>query len=264
MKIIITENQLSLLVHEQGSMGGMVLPQTFAKASADSAKSIANAIASKLKKYSLDQFMEDMRSFMESGTGIVIQTLLDGTGLGKIVNVSAWSLLTMYDVMKGITKGAWNWFHILIDIAGVILSGPGAKYVKKVLGNIAGKATGKLSDFVVSMKKSAPQAFSYLSKLVKSFSTVISKVTSAITKFIGSAAKYLKGTSIYNGLLKLKNSISSGLTKALKWIETAFSSKASQAVKKTAHTTKHVGQHYGQHALVHGAAGAVTGGGGHH
>ena len=176
MKIIITENQLSLLVHEQG-MGGMMTPGT---AMADAGR----AIGAKLKKYSLDQFMEDMRSFMESGTGIVIQTLLDGTGLGKIVNVSAWSLLTMYDVMKGITKGAWNWFHILIDIAGVILSGPGAKYVKKVLGNIAGKATGKLSDFVVSMKKSAPQAFSYLSKLVKSFSTVISKVTSAITKFI--------------------------------------------------------------------------------
>ena len=260
MKIIITENQLSLLVNEQG-MGGMMTTGT---ALADAGREIG----SKLAKYSLDQFMEDMRSFMESGTGLVIQTFIDSTGLGKIVNMGAWALLTMYDVMKGITKGAWNWFHILVDIAGVLLSGPGAKYVKKVLGGIAGKATGKLSDFVASMRKSAPQAFKYLSNLVKSFSSVISKVSSSITSFIGSVAKYLKGTSIYNGLIKLKNSISSGLNKVLTWVETAFGQKVASGTqivaKTTAHTAQHTGKHYVQHSGVHSGASTATGGGGQH
>jgi hypothetical protein len=254
MKYIITENQFSLIINEQ-SMGGMSSPQTFADASTSSAK----AIASKLSKYSFDQFMEDMRSFMESGTGLVIQTLLDGTGLGKMVNMSAWALLTMYDVMKGITKGAWNWFHILVDLAGVLLSGPGAEYVKKTLGGIAGKATGKLTDFVTSIKKLAPKAFGYLSNLVKSFSSVISKVSSAITNFIGSTSKYLKGTSIYNGLMKVNNSITSSLDKVLKWIETAFGKKVAQTTQKTSQVVGRLSKNLGQDTAVNKGAGSVTG-----
>jgi hypothetical protein len=148
MKIIITENQLSLIVQEQGSMGGFMT--TDGTAYADLGK--------KLAKYSFDDFMEGVRGFMGGTEGVIIQTIIDSTGGGKLINMSAWALLGLYDVMKGLTKGAWNWFNILVDIAGIILSGPGATYVKKILGSIASKGTGKLSDFIALMSKKAPQA----------------------------------------------------------------------------------------------------------
>jgi hypothetical protein len=97
---------------------------------------------------------------------------------------------------------------------------------------------------------------------------VASKVTTTITNFISSTAKYFKGTSIYNGLIKLKNIISSGLTKVLGWIESVFNKKAATAVKtavqKTTHTGKHYGQHQAQHSVVHAGAAALTGNKGHH
>ena len=196
MKIIITENQLSLLVHEQGSMGGFMT--TDGTVYAD--------LGRKLAKYSFDDFMEGVRGFMGGTAGVIIQTLIDMIpGAGKFINMGAWSLLGLYDVIKGTTKGAWNWFNILVDFAGILLSGPGATWVKKALGPIANMATGKLSTFVQAMAKKTPQAYSYIAKLVKSFGSVASKVTTTITNFISSTAKYFKGTSIYSGLIKLKN-----------------------------------------------------------
>jgi len=254
MKIIITENQLSLLVHE-----GIDGPLN---------ENMLTDFIGKITNYSFDDFMEGVRGFMEGAAGVLVQTIIDSTGGGKIINMAAWSLLTLYDVVKGITKGDWNWFHILVDVAGVILSGPGATWVKKALGPIASKATGKLSDFVAYMAKKTPQAYSYLSKLVKSFGSVVSKVGTAFNNFITWAAKWFKGTSIYNGLMKFKNTISSSLGKVLKWIESAFGQKAAtavnKAVQKTTHTGKHYAQHSAQHKLVHAGAQAVTGRGSSH
>jgi hypothetical protein len=260
MKIIITENQLSLIVQEQGSMGGFMT--TDGTVYADLGK--------KLAQYSFDDVMEGVREFMGGTTGVIIQTFIDMIpGAGKIINMSAWSLLTLYDVIKGLTKGAWNWFNILVDIAGIILSGPGATYVKKLLGPIASKATGKLSDFIALMSKKTPQAYRYIAGLVKSFGSVISKVSSAFNKFITWAAKHLKGTSIYKSLLNMKSSITSGLGKVLGWLGNAIGQKGLAAVKSSAKTTTHTGKHVAQHKVQHdtvhaGAAGVTGGGGGHH
>ena len=254
MKIIITENQLSLLVHE-----GVDGPLN---------ENILTDFISKVTNFSFDDFMEGVRSFMGGSVGVLIQTIIDSTGGGKFINMAAWGLLTLYDIGKGLAKGTWNFFNILVDLAGVLLSGPGATWVKKALGPIANMATGKLSTFVQAMAKKTPQAYSYLSKLVKSFGSIASKIGTSITNFITWAAKWFKGTSIYSGLIKLKNSISSGLTKVLGWIKSAFGQKAATAVKtavqKTTHTGKHYGQHQAQHQLVHAGAEALTGGGGHH
>jgi hypothetical protein len=253
MKIIITENQLALLVQE-----GVNDPLN---------ENVITDFIGKISNFTFDDFMEGVRGFMGGSTGVFIQTMIDMFG-GKLINMASWSLLTLYDIVKGISKGAWDWFNILVDLAGVLLSGPGATWVKKTLGPIANMATGKLSTFVQSMAKKAPQAYSYLAKLVKSFGSVASKVTTTITNFISSTAKYFKGTSIYNGLIKLKNSISSGLGKVLGWIQTAFGKNAADAVKKAVQKTKHTGKHYGQHqaqhTAVHAGAAALTGGGGHH
>jgi hypothetical protein len=253
MKIIITENQLSLLVHE-----GVDGPLN---------ENILTDFIGKISNFTFDDFMEGVRSFMGGSVGVFIQTILDMMG-GKLINMASWSLLTLYDIGKGLAKGTWNFFNILVDLAGVLLSGPGATWVKKALGPIANMATGKLSTFAQAMAKKVPQAYSYIAKLVKSFGSVASKVTTTITNFISSTAKYFKGTSIYNGLIKLKNIISSGLTKVLDWIKSAFGQKAATAVKtavqKTTHTGKHYGQHQAQHSVVHAGAAALTGNKGHH
>jgi hypothetical protein len=255
MKIIITENQLSLIVQEQGSMGGFMT--TDGTVYAD--------LGRKLAKYSFDDFMEGVRGFMGGTAGVIIQTFIDMIpGAGKFINMSAWSLLGLYDVIKGTTKGAWNWFNILVDFAGILLSGPGATWVKKALGPIANMATGKLSTFIQAMAKKAPQAYSYITKLVSSFGSIISKVSSAVSKFISWAAKHFKGTSIYKSLLNMKSSITSSLNKVIGWLKNAIGQKGVKAVEKAAHTGKHVVQHKTQHDLVHAGAAALTGNKGHH
>jgi hypothetical protein len=255
MKIIITENQLSLLVHE-----GVNGPLN---------ENILTDFITKFSNFTFDEFMEGVREFMGGTAGVIIQTLIDMIpGAGKFINMGAWSLLGLYDVIKGTTKGAWNWFNILVDFAGILLSGPGATWVKKALGPIANMATGKLSTFFQAMAKKVPQAYSYVTKLVSSFGSIISKVSSAFSKFISWAAKYFKGTSIYKSLLNMKSSMTSGLNKVIGWFKNLIGEKGVKAVKnavqKTTHTGKHVAQHQAQHSAVHAGAAALTGGGGHH
>ena len=185
-----------------------------------------------MKSVTLDSFMEDMRSFMTSGKGAIVQMMLDFTGGGRIITLSGWALLTLYDTMKGIKQNVWHWGNLLIDLAGVVFSSAGSQFLKNSLKSVATKATGKLSTFVASMAERAPQAYSYISKLVSSFGTVASKITTAITNFITFMGKYLKGTSLYNSLVNLRNTITTSIGKVLGWIERSFGQRAGQFAQK--------------------------------
>ena len=100
MKIIITENQLSLLVHE-----GVDGPLN---------ENILTDFISKVTNFSFDDFMEGVRSFMGGSVGVLIQTIIDSTGGGKFINMAAWGLLTLYDIGKGLAKGTWNFLIFLL------------------------------------------------------------------------------------------------------------------------------------------------------
>lgn len=264
-KIIrLTESDITRMVkrviYEQ-SMGGMSSGQSFAQHSTSGAKTIID----KISKYTLAQFMEDLRGFLSSGTGMIIQIILEGIpGIGQIINVSAWSLLSLYDVTMA---KSWNWMNIIVDIVGVITTGPGGKYIKNLLTKVKGFAGGTIEAFAAAVKKYAPKAFQYLVKTLKYISTFISKASSQFKQLLGYLGKYMKNTQIYKGLVKMEAKMSTAFSDILSKIETSFGENTAKSVGNVAHKTKHVGQHYAQHQaqhdLTHKVAGSVLGGGHH-
>jgi hypothetical protein len=186
-----------------------------------------------IKSVTLDTFMEDMRSFMTSGKGAIVQMMLDFTGGGRIITLAGWALLGLYDIMKGVKQNVWDYGKILIDLAGVAFSSAGSQFLKNSLKSVGSAAAGKLSTFVANVAQKAPQAYSYISKVIGAFGTITSKISSAVTNFITFIGKYLKGTPLYNGLVNLRNAITSTLGKVLGWIERSFGQRAGQFAQKT-------------------------------
>ena len=245
-------------IYEQ-SMGGMSSPQTFAQASTDSAKSLTSI--------TFPQFIEGLREFLSSGTGFVVQLLLEMfPGIGQFINVGAWSVLTVYDVDLGVNQNKWNWFNIIIDICAVATTGLGAKYVKQALSPIFKYASQSIEVFVASISKYTPKTFPYILKLVKSIKSFVGKMAENIKTLMGYFGKQFKNGVIYKGLAQMSNTLSKSVSSILDKVEKLFimeEGKLASALNKTAKTTKHVGQHaaqhYSTHQVGHGLATAATG-----
>jgi hypothetical protein len=218
----------------------------------------------KLGGVNLEDLMNSMRDFMGGKTGILIQTVIDLIG-GKLVNMAAWGLLLAYDVLEYSAKNKMNWYHFFIDLAGVLLSG-GASYVRKALGPIASRATGKLSDFVKLMATKTPKLYSWFSNLSTTMGSVASKVATSISNFVKAIGKYAKGTAIYKGLLKMQSMVTSALNRMVALLRTLFGKKGAEAVQQAAKAGVHTGTHYQQHQTQHDAihAGVAKLTGAHH
>lgn len=209
----------------------------------------------------LDQIVENVRSGMGSIAGIVLQVLIEFIpGIGPLINTGAWSLLLGYDVIyKGIMSKKWNWFNIIVDLIGVITTGPGGGIVKQGLSKIAGYGTKSLKTFIGAIKKYAPKTLQYIKPLISKVSSVVGGVVSFFSKLLNMVATKLKGGQLYNTILKLKNGLG-GLTGILHQIESAL---ALVVGHQGASVTAKVGEKYGEEQLVHAGVGSVTGGGHH-
>ena len=221
---------------------------------------IISSALNKIGEYTLAQFMEDLREFLSSGTGMIIQIILEGfPGFGQVINVSSWSLLALYDVTM---VKPWNWMNIIVDIVGVITTGPGGKYIKDLLSKVKNFAGGTIEVFAAAVKKHAPKAFQYLLTILKSISSFISKVSTQFKEILGYLAKFMKDTQIYKGLVKMEAQMSKAFSGILSKIKTAFGENIVKNVGKSVNYTKHVGQHYAQHQtqhdLTHNVAGALV------
>jgi len=245
MKMIITEQQLNLIIEKTWIEQGY---------------DYVTDSLSKLIHIDIDSLMEGFREFLESGTGMVIQVLLDMVPEfgGPIINMGAWAALTVYDILQGITKNKWNWFHIIVDIVGVITTGPGGKWIKKALGKVSKFGTSSLEFFVSATKKYAPEAFNYILKMIKSISGVTSKISGFLDKMLVKLGGKLKDTMIYKAVKWFKSSLSK-IPEFLVKIEKTFGKYAAKAVEKATHFGKHYATHNVRGALVAGAASAVAG-----
>jgi len=218
----------------------------------------------KLGGVNLEDLIQSMRDFMGGKTGILIQTVIDLIG-GKLVNMAAWGLLLTYDVLEYNAKNEMNWYHFFIDLAGVLLSG-GASYVRKALGPIASKATGKLSDFVKLMATKTPKLYSWFSNLSTTMGSIASKVATSTSNFIKAIGKYAKGTAVYKALLKMQSMANSALNRMVALLRTLFGKKGVEAIQKAGSAGIHTGTHYQQHQTQHDAihAGVAKLTGAHH
>ena len=191
--------------------------------------------------------MEGLREFLTSGTGFVVQLLLEAfVGIGQFINVGAWSVLTVYDINLGINENKWNWFHIIVDIVGVATTGLGGKAAKKALAPLAKYAGQSIEVFAKSVSKYTPKIFKYVLKMVKSIKSFISKMSANIKTIMDYFGKKSKNGAIYKGLAKMNVGMTASVAPILAKIESAF---------------VHVGEHYAKHEAGHGLASSVTGGG---
>ena len=207
------------------------------------------------KKITLDQLVESLRSGMGSLEGIIVQVLLDLVPtIGPILNVSAWSLLAAYDINKAITKNQWNataWFNIIVDLVGIVTTGPGAFYAKKALSGVKNLASGSLKAFLSNLKRVNPNGFKYIFNTLKTVSSWISKVMGPISRLIEALATKMKGTSLYNSLVTLKNSMSK-IHKIIHEVEGNLLLLGAKTVEK-------VGEKWAEHQVVHAGAAKITG-----
>ena len=202
--------------------------------------------------YSIDEFAESLRSGMGSLVGIIAQVILDFVPvLGPIINVGAWSFLAAYDIDKGITTGKPDWFNIIVDLIGVATTGPGAAVAKKSLGPVAKYGRSGIKVFFQQLKRINPKGFNYIYGLLKNASSWVTKVTGPISKMIGALATKAKNTSIYRGLVKLKNGVAR-IHKIIHEVEGNLLLVGAKAAEK-------VGEKYIEHQVVHTGVAKVTG-----
>jgi hypothetical protein len=202
--------------------------------------------------YSIDEFAEALRSGMGSLVGIIAQVILDFVpAIGPIINVSAWSFLAAYDIEKGITTGKPNWFNIIVDLIGVATTGPGAAIAKKALAPVAKYAGSSMKVFFQQLKRINPNGFKYIYGLLKNASSWVTKVTGPISKMISALSTKAKNTSLYSGLVKLKNGIVR-IHKIIHEVEGNLLLIGAQAAEK-------VGEKYIEAQVVHTGVSKLTG-----
>jgi hypothetical protein len=190
-------------------------------------KDKVNAGTDWLMNKGLGWFFENLRKALFSWGGAAVQTFLATStgGVGNVVLVVVWGAMLAWDLLLGI-KGEWDWANIIIDLVGVVTTGPGAKIIGGIfqkLGIMGSKLP--LSGIIQKMSTSG-------SSVVKWFSSMLSKIVSGIST-IGSYM--LQGVSWLSKKLGIKSldKVSSQLNTKLKDVVSNIS-KASTSLKTKA------------------------------
>jgi hypothetical protein len=139
-----------------------------------------NAGTDWLMNKGLGWFFENLRKALFSWGGAAIQTFLATStfGIGNIVLVVVWGAMLAWDILQGI-NGDLNWVNIIIDLVGVLTTGPGAKIISGVfqkLGLLGSKLP--LSGIIKQISTSG-------SSMVKWFSSMLSNIVSGVSKIGG-------------------------------------------------------------------------------
>jgi hypothetical protein len=145
----------------------------------------------------LGWFFENLRKALFSWGGAAVQTFLATStgGVGNVILVVVWGAMLAWDILQGI-NGSWDWVNIIIDLVGVVTTGPGAKIIGGIfqkLGLIGTKLP--LSGIIQKMSTSG-------SSTVKWFSSILSKIVSGLSQ-IGSYM--LQGVSWLGKKLGIKS-----------------------------------------------------------
>ena len=145
----------------------------------------------------LGWFFENLRKALFSWGGAAVQAFLatSTSGVGNVILVVVWGAMLAWDLLQGI-KGNWDWPNILIDLIGVVTTGPGAKIVAGVFQKLGILGTKlPLSGIIKKMSTSG-------SSTVKWFSSILSKIVSGLSQ-IGSYM--LQGVSWLGKKLGIKS-----------------------------------------------------------
>ena len=195
-----------------------------------------------VKEKGIDWFFENLRKALFSWGGAAVQTFLATYGAaagGNVVLVIVWGAMLAYDIYRG-TQGNWDWVNILIDLIGVVTTGPGAKVLVnlfKKLG-IMGKNL-PLKEIITKLGTTKMGNW-----FVKIINLIVSK-TSTIIKWVSSGINWLSSKLGIKNLTKYTSNITSRVSPIIDEISSVTSkvikpqiNKVSQVGKSTAGQVK--------------------------
>jgi hypothetical protein len=122
--------------------------------------------------------------------GGVVTTILDFTGVGKVVTTIGWGILLLGDIITSSVRGVVKWAEIILDIITICTTGSFGAVVGKVLKPFFG-AGSSLATLVTKLSK-----YTWFTSIVKALQTGISKVTG----MLGKAIKWIMSTSWWKKL----------------------------------------------------------------
>jgi hypothetical protein len=254
-------NYRTLTQQEKDSYKGIVKPWTdtrnvYRNWITLSNGTVCNKIQTGGDEIDIHKVVENIRSAMGSVVGIAAQVLIDFIPVaGPVINSGAWSLLLSYDVYMGIANNKWDWFNIIVDIIGILTTGPGAGVAKKMLARFAKYGKGSLKSFLMVIKKADPKSFNYLYGMLKKATSAIGTVTSQMNKIVNVIATKAKNTSFYKYLIQIKN-VMARIHKIIHEVEGNILLVGAKTVAKFG---EKYGEKYAEHQVVHAGVGKITG-----
>jgi hypothetical protein len=132
-------------------------------------------------KGKFDQIMEDLRQFLGGGViSVLLQTLIDMTPLGRIINTAGWAILTLYDLSKK------KWVDFIFSMIGLLTAGVLGKQLFGFIGKLKGVKANSLEEGAELIAKN-PEIKGIVSK---SISTITNGLSTA-ESYVAQAVKYI-------------------------------------------------------------------------
>lgn len=88
-----------------------------------------------------EKIINAIRDFLGGVGGAVVTTILDFTGIGKVITTIGWGLLIVGDVIVWIAKGVAKIPEILLSLVSIVTTGASGAVVGKVLKPFMGKGS---------------------------------------------------------------------------------------------------------------------------
>lgn len=132
-------------------------------------------------KGKFDQIMEDLRQFLGGNViSVLLQTLIDMTPLGRIINTAGWAILTLYDLSKK------KWVDFIFSMLGLLTAGVLGKQLFGFIGKLKGVKANSLEEGAEVIAKN-PEIKGIVSK---SISTITNGLKTA-ESYVAQAVKYI-------------------------------------------------------------------------
>jgi hypothetical protein len=141
-------------------------------------------------------FARKLRSLLYNPVGMVLDSILIATGIGKAAQWIPWAIVVALDIYEISTgnfeeKDMPTWMRFLmvgVDVLGLVFAGGVAGSAKAALSVFRGARTAE--EFAAIAVKN-PKAVSWIQKIIGAFSKV--------PQLLGKAATYLKSTKLAKG-----------------------------------------------------------------
>ena len=159
-----------------------------------------------------------IRSLMYNPIGIVLDSILVITGIGKAVQWIPWAFIVALDIYEVVTgnyeeKDMPTWLRFLLigcDVLGLLFAGGVAAAARTVFKVFRGATT--IKDFA-KLAKSAPQTVKYIKQIAGALSSVPRYLAQAV-KYLKST-KFAKGSKFITGILSKTDDFLSNMAKSL-------------------------------------------------